>query len=165
MITSGPSSPCNSFSMLLIHSAFHLWFFSSHILLRNCLYSFISGYWFVLMYSPPACWENFLSLFWNVLFYLFCLTLSPFLWSFPSFANIFWFISSNLIVRLDCYFVLVFWSQYILACFFFHSTFACCRSFFTSPSSLISNQGFVFLFGFIRGLPILSKGVSSWFNG
>ena len=80
-------------------------------------------------------------------FFLYCLTLSRYLLSFSSFANIFRFISSSWIVKFDNSFVLVFSSQHILVYFFFLSNFACCHNFFTCPSSLISHPGFVFLLG------------------
>ena len=57
------STPCNSFIMLLIHSAYLLFSFCSHILVQNCFASFVFAYWFVLLNPPPTCWLNFLSLF------------------------------------------------------------------------------------------------------
>ena len=44
-----------------------------------------------------------------------------------------------------------------LRVFSFPSTFACSRSFFTCPSNLISSPGFLFLFGFLKGIAILYK--------
>ena len=85
---------------------------------------------------------EFFSLFWNALFCLYCLTLSRYLLSFPSFTHIFWFISSSCIVRFVCCLVLVFSSQHILMCFSFISTFAGCRNFFICSSSLITPPGF-----------------------
>ena len=107
---------------------------------------FASGCWFVRVPYPPTCWQNSLSLFWNVLFCLHCLTLSEYLLTLSYFANIFWFISSCWIVRLVFCFVLVFSSQHIFAWFFFCSPFAYCHSFFSYLSSLISHP-IVFLFG------------------
>ena len=59
------SGPCNSFLMLFIHSVFLSCSFCSHILLQNCLVSFVPGCWFDLEHFPPTCWKNFLSLFWS----------------------------------------------------------------------------------------------------
>ena len=96
-------------------------------------------------YSTDMLVELF-SLFWNILFWLYCLTLSRYLLSLPSFVNIFWFISSGCITWLICRLILMFSFQYTLACF----PFPRCHSFFTCPSSLISHPGFVFVFGFFR---------------
>ena len=64
------------FFMSFILSAILLCSFFSHILLNNCFASLISSCWFVLVNSsPPTCWKNFRSLFWKVLFCLYCLTL------------------------------------------------------------------------------------------
>ena len=65
--------------------------------------------------------------------------------------------SSHCIVRLVCNFILVFSSQHINGHFSFLRTFARCRNFHIYPSSLISHPGFVFLFGFLRGTPIISQ--------
>ena len=100
---------------------------------------------------------EFLFVFWNGLFCLYCLTLYPYHLCLSSFANIFWFISSSCIVRSVCNFVLVFSFQHILVCFSFFSTFAYCWNFFTCPYSLISHPGFVFLFRVLQGTPILSQ--------
>ena len=53
------------------------------------------------MPSLLTCWLNFLSLFSKVQFCLYCLTLSRYFFRL-SFTNIFWFISSNWVVRLVC---------------------------------------------------------------
>ena len=92
------SSPSNPFPMLFIHSAFLLFFLGCHILLKNCFASFASGYWHVFVPFPFTCWKNFLSLFWNVLFCLYCFSLSRYFSDLPSFASTFWFISSSCIV-------------------------------------------------------------------
>ena len=42
-------------------------------------------------------------------------------------------------------------------CFSFLSTFAYCRTFFIGPVSLISYWDLMFLFGFLRGIPVLSE--------
>ena len=107
--------------------------------------------------SFNSCWKNFLLFFPNILFYLYCLTLSRYLFSLHSFVNIFWFISSSCIIRLVCCFVLVFSSEHILACYSFLNIFACCRKLFTCHFSQISHPGFVFLFEFLWGTPILSQ--------
>ena len=103
------------------------------------------------VHSPPTCWLKFLSLFWNFLFGLYCLTLSLFLLRTHSFAKIFWFISSNCILRHFG----VFPFHWIPVCFNFLSSFACCHSFFICPSILIYHPGFGFLFRFLRSISIL----------
>ena len=47
--------------------------------------------------------------------------------------------------------------RHILGCFSFLRIFAYSRNFFCCPSCLISPPGFVFLFVFFRGTPILSQ--------
>ena len=42
------------------------------------------------------------SLFWNVLFCLYCFILSQYLFSLPSFASSFWFISSSCFICFTC---------------------------------------------------------------
>ena len=49
--------------------------------------------------SHPTC---FLSLFWNVLFCLYCFTFCLYLFNLPSFLSTFWFISSSCIVIFSC---------------------------------------------------------------
>ena len=109
--------------------------------------SFASSCWFILVHSPPICWSHFILLFWNVLFWLYCLSLSLYFLSLSSFIYIFWFIFSILV----CCFVLVFSSQNISACSSFLRTLACCHSFFTRLSNQISRPDFLFLFEFLTG--------------
>ena len=63
---------------------------------------------FVPVQSPPTKW-NFLSLFWKVLFCLYCLTLSQYLLSLPFSANIFYPFLPVLLAVLSA---VVFWSIY-----------------------------------------------------
>ena len=92
----GPNSSIyKSFSMFFLHSAFLLWFLRSHILFQN-LFAFL-GSWYLFAHPPLTSWLNFLSLFWNVLFCLYCLVLYWYLFSLPSLASTFWFISSSCI--------------------------------------------------------------------
>ena len=102
------SSPCNSFFMLLIHSAFPLCSFCSTLAFFTSL---ISGCLFLLEHFSPTS----LSSFSNVLFC--CLTLSLYYLYLFSFAKIFWFMSSSCIVRLFCCFVSVFYHN-ISSCSF-----------------------------------------------
>ena len=99
-------------------------------LLQNCVASFASGCWFILMDFLLTLWQNFLSLFWNDLFYLYRLKLFQYLLCLMSIANIFWFISSSCIVRVVCSFVLAFSSWPSVAKFSLHSTLTYCWSFF-----------------------------------
>ena len=106
-----PSSSSYYFSMLFIHSAFSLCSFFLHILFQNSFASFASVCWYILVHSLPTCSWNFLLLFWNVLFYLYSLTLSRYVLSLPYFTRIFWFISLTCIVRgflFVCLFVCLF---------------------------------------------------------
>ena len=84
-------------------------------------------------------------------FCLYCLILPYYLLSLPSFANIFWFISSSCAVKLvcDCIFLggsvgFLHNSHYSVV------SFAVAVSF--CPSCLISHPGFVFLLRFLRGI-------------
>ena len=95
---------------------------------------------------------SFLSLFWKHLFCLYCLILSRYLFRLPSFASTFWFIFSSYIICANCV-VLLFFSQHILAFFFYLSIFAC-RRFLICVSSRISHPIFEFLFVFYKGTPI-----------
>ena len=108
------------------------------------------------VYSPPTCQKNFLSLFWNVLFCLYWLVLSWYLFSLPSLANTFWFITSVCIFGSNCVAFLLS-SYHILMFFFYLSIFAYCRRFLICVSNLISHQGFDFLFVFSRVTPIFSQ--------
>ena len=92
----GPSwSPSSSIVMFFIHSAFSLCFFGSHILAQNRSVSFASSRLHVFVSFPPNCWLNFLSLFWKVLFCLYCFTLCRYRFNLFSLASTFWFISSS----------------------------------------------------------------------
>ena len=135
---SGLSSSSNSFFKSFIHSAFLLCSFLLHILLQNCFASFATDCWFVFAHSPPTWWQNFLPLFWKVLFCLYCLTQSWYLLNLSSFTNIFWFIFSSCIVRHVCTSLLGVFSFPLVTVYFnFLSSFACCCSYFICPSSLI----------------------------
>ena len=119
------------FDVIYSYSIYVMFFHSPHFL-QHCSVSFASGCWFVFVYSP-VCRLNFLWLFWNVLFYLYCLTLSRYLLRFPSFANIFWSISSGSVVRLVC------------GCLFGHFFFSLGSYVFFLPEQF---RLFVFLFLF-----------------
>ena len=131
--------------MLFVLSAFLLWSIRCYIWLQNCFASFASSYWQIFTHSPPT----FLSLFWNVLFCLICLILSPYLLSLPSFASTFWFISSSCIVCSSCVTLLIS-SQHILSFFLCLCIFYCCHRFLICVSSLISHPSLEFLFLFFR---------------
>ena len=96
----------------------------------------------VFEHSAPTCRLGFLLLFWKVLFCLYQLTLSRYLLSLPSFANIVY------TCLLFCFrlFILPYYSVYST----FLNIFTCCRSFFTCPSTQTSYSGFCvgWLFGF-----------------
>ena len=136
--------------MWFIYSAFILCSFSSLIWHQNCFVS-------VASVDMSLCFLY--QLLSRILFHYFgsfcviCIgSLSRYLLSLSSFANIFGFISSC-ISKFFCCFVLIFSFRCTFACFSFLSIFAYCRSFFIGPSCLISHPGFflIFLFGFLRG--------------
>ena len=135
--------------MLFINSAFIFCSFCSLILPQNCFVFFAWGFWFVFGHSPPTSWLNILSLCWNVLLCLYYLTLSQYLLSLPSFANIFYFICPSCIVWLACCFIYFFSPQHIFIYFSFLSTFVSCHSFFTCPFCLIYHPGFVSMLEFL----------------
>ena len=144
---------CKSFSMLLISSAFMLCYFCSYILLQNSFASFAFSCSYVLLHYPPTYLWNFLSLFLNVLFWLSCLSLSVLLKTLllPTFFDL------SLQVTLFDLSAVLFYSFYLnsLLHFFLLPLYLCLLSY--CPSNLIFNPDFVFLFGFLRGTPILSQ--------
>ena len=94
------SSPCNSFFMSFIHSGFLLCSLRSNIFLQNCFISYAFSCLYVFVYSPPTCGQNFFFFryLWISFFFffcLYCLTLSQYLFSFPSFASTFWLVPTN----------------------------------------------------------------------
>ena len=125
----GPSNISSSFSILFIDSAFSLWSLCSHILLQNLFATLISRCWCIFINYPSTCWKNFVSLIWNVLFCLYCLALSLYLFSLPSFVSNFWFISLSCI---SCS------NPAAFLCLSEHFMFFTCRRFLTCVSKLIS---------------------------
>ena len=107
------SSPCNSFFQLYILLIFLLCSFCSSILFQNCFVSYTSGCGFVLCILHQRFgriyllyFRRFLNCFvvlflfyffwWDCFFFsLYHLILSRYPLSLPSFAHIFWFISSS----------------------------------------------------------------------
>ena len=77
---------------------------SPFFLFRNCFASV--AWFFVLVHSPLSNWKNFLSLFWNVRFWLYCLTLLRYLSSLPPFTKEFWFIISITFLEVIFYLLL-----------------------------------------------------------
>ena len=68
-----------------------------------------------------------------------------------------WFVSASCMVRLVCCCLfLVFSFHCFLVLFSFLDIFALFRSFLISPFGLISHPGFISMFEFHRGIPILS---------
>ena len=95
--------------------------------------SFTSAWRFVFIHPSPTCCQNFL-LFGNVLFCLYCLTLSWYLLSLPSFTDKFWFISPCSVVRFVCGCLFGIFSFCSLpVCHVFFCSFTC-HSFFICPS-------------------------------
>ena len=124
-----------------------LWYLRSHILLQHFFPSLVSGCWYVFALSHPTCRENLLSLFWNVLFWMYCLMLSQHLFTFPSFASTFWLIASSFIFCFNCVAFLSI-SKHILMFCSCLCIFARCRRLIICVSNLISHPGFDFLFEF-----------------
>ena len=122
IFTIGPPLSPNSFPTLLIHSAFLLCSLRSYIFLQNCFVSLSSSWWYAFVQSAPYFLVELFSLFWNILFYLYCLILSRYLFSLPSFVSTFWFISSSCIVCFTCWIAFFFSSQHVPAffSFFYH---------------------------------------------
>ena len=113
----------------------------SLILLQNCFVSFESSSSFVFMLSPLTCCKNFPSLFWKVLSCLHWYSLS--IYFLPISFDI--FLPIQMSVKFCC----------IFSVFSFFSLFSCSFSFFIYSSSLISHIAFIFLFRFLRKIPIL----------
>ena len=125
--------------------AFYYVFFRSHILLQYNGVYFEFGNWYVLVNSPATFWNIFFSIFRKVMFCLYCLTMSQYLFSFPFFASSFSFISPSCIniYQMFCFGLFV---PSCLWIFYFLCVFGFCRNFFTCPSSLISHHFFYISF-------------------
>ena len=99
----------------------------------------------------------FFSLFWNVLFGLYNLILSRYVFNLPSFASILLLIFSSGIVCFTCVAFFFFSSQHMPAFFLYLIILACWRRFLICVSSQISQPGSEFLFVFLKRTPILSQ--------
>ena len=155
MFTFGPSSNLsNSFIMLFNYWAFLLFSWLPYFTPKLFSFSYIRvfGLFCVIF---PSCWYNFLSLFWNLPFYL-C-------WFYHlSLSFLSFFIPQNLLFNclLLHHFFLVLHFPYCLnmfQCFPFFHHFACFRSFLICAFSRISHLGFEFLFVLFKGTPIFTK--------
>ena len=98
------------------------------------------------------CHQLVLSLFWIVLFCLYCLNPVPIYFEPP-------FFHQNLLIHflqvLSDLSAVIFLGSFHFVGVFFVSSFACGRSFFIRHCSFNSNSRFEFLFRFLRGMPIL----------
>ena len=127
-------------------------FFGCYNFVQNRSVSVASSCWYIFVSSPPSCWQNFLSLFWNVLFCLYCFTHCRYL---PSFASTFWFILSCTVIFSRVAFSFLF--LHIPASFFCFIILACFRRFFfVYVSSRISRPGFDSFFVLFEGIPLFS---------
>ena len=131
----GPySTICNSFPMLLFHSAFLLCSLSCYILLQNCFASLASDWWYVFAVFPFLtcrilfrCFgmSCFVCIFWSYLGIFFVFLLSP--------------QPSDLSLRVISYCVAFSSLSQHLIFFFSLIIFASCWRFFFSVSNLISH--------------------------
>ena len=129
------SSVSNSVSMLFIHLAF-LWSFRSRILLQNVFVSLVSGCWYGFAHSPLIVGR----IFFFRCFWMSCLVLSRYPFSFPSFARVFWLVSSSFLLSSSCRAFSVFSENFLM--FRVSIIIACCRSLFICDSNLSSHSGF-----------------------
>ena len=140
--------PSNNFLWVIV--ILSPWYLSirsfCHVLSIPIIYSKIVFLSFIVLFGLFSCILNLLELSFVISewsgFYLFCfcfcfvlcfydMTLSRYFLRFPSFADIFCiFFYLRCILRLVCFFVLVFSSEKIPVYFPFLCTFACCHSFF-----------------------------------
>ena len=107
----------------------------------NCFVSLSSGCWYVFVHYLRTSWLNFLSICWNVLFCLYGLILSWYIFSLPSFISTFWFISLRYIVCFTCGVAFFFLSQHI-PWFYLGLTILACRRFLIYVSGQIFYPGF-----------------------
>ena len=105
---------------------------------------FFTNLFCFLIFGMSTC--RIFSLFWYVLFCLYCFTLSHYVLNLPSFVSSFRFISLSCFVCFTCV-AFSFLSQHVPAFFLWFIIFACCR-FFICISGRISHPGFEFLFLF-----------------
>ena len=136
---------------------FSVMFFPFHILLQNCLFPLHPVVCLSFCIFQLLCKFSFIILEGPILFVF----LDPIPISFESplfhLIFLFLFLFSSCIVKFVCCLILLFLYQNNLKCFSFLSTFACCRSFLTYHSILFSHPDFVFLFGLLWKMLILSQ--------
>ena len=86
------SSPFNSFSCYLSNQRF------CYVLSVPTKLFYFLCIWLLVCHRTfyTNLWVEFSFVIWNILFCLYCLTLSRYLLSLPSFANIFWYFSFKL---------------------------------------------------------------------
>ena len=118
-----------------------------------------SGYWIVHVHSSLNCWKNFRSLFWKILFCFDSLMLQGVFWV-SLLSPITFDLYSSCTFRLVSCFDLVFLFQCTLMFLSFLSSFTCCCRIFICPFSIISHLGFIFLFGFLKGVSVV---LLNWF--
>ena len=107
-----------------------------------------------LYHALPVVDIIFFSLFWNVLFCLYCFTLCRSLINLTSFARTFCFFSSSCTV---IFFRVVFCILFLhIPGYFCFTIFACFRKFFIWISCRISHPGFDCFFVLFEGTPIFS---------
>ena len=135
----GPSS---SLIILLIRSVFSLCFFFFLLYFSPKSFGFSYIYLLYVFVSSPTCWENFFSLFWNVLFCLYCFTLCRYLFNLLSFSNTLWFISSSCFVIFSCV-AFSFLCLHVPVSSLCFIIFACIRRFFICFSCRISHWFFL----------------------
>ena len=149
-----PSSICNSFSMLLIHSAFFFYYDLSVPIFCTKIFMPLS--------RPVIGMSSFILFLLADRMFFRCFQMSYFvciIWFCLGIFLVFplWLIPSNLSLRVVSFVLIVLLfssSEHLFMFFFYLSLFVSCRRFFICISNLISHRGFDFLFVFFRGTPI-----------
>ena len=126
--------------------------FSSSVQITTWLL-LVSGCWVASPIFPLIVGRIFFSLFWNVLFCLYCFVFTRYLFSLPTFASIFWLVFSSFIFRTS---FRDFSDSFEYLLMFRFSILACCRSLLICDSSLSSFPGFDILSMVFKRTPIFS---------
>ena len=94
----GPSFTCCLFIQLFLLCSLGCLYFAPKLFCFHCIRLLVC-----LRAISPNLLVEFLLLFWNVMFCLYCFTHSRYLFNVPSFTSNFWLISSSWIVCFVCW--------------------------------------------------------------